>query len=137
MPGKGYLKVTSILFIIGAIISLIIYPITGLLLSYATVDTGEKAGWLFVAMCLFYTILAILQLIASVKGIKGCNSRKAAPDLKKWGYVLIVISLVCGIINFVQSILNSQSVISGILSIIIGLVLPGLYIYGASLNEQA
>ena len=44
MPGKNYIKVTSILFIIGAVISIILYPVAGLLFGYATVETGESLG---------------------------------------------------------------------------------------------
>lgn len=137
MPGKNLIKVTSILFIIGAIISIIIYPLAGLLFGYATVDTGENAGWIFVVICLFYTLLAVLQLIASVKGIKGCNNKAAAADIKKWGYILIVIALISGIVNFVNSILQGQPVITSAINIILGLLLPILYIRGASLNENA
>lgn len=137
MPGKNFIKVTSILFVIGAIISIIVYPIAGLMLTYATVDTGEDMGWIFVAVCLFYTLLAILQMIASVKGIKGCNDKNSASNLKKWGYILIVIALISGILSFVQSTLSGQSIVMSAVGILLGLLLPGLYIYGASLNEKA
>lgn len=137
MPGKNYIKVTSILFVIGAAISIVIYTVSGLLLGYAAADTGEKLGWIIVVMCLFYTLLSVLQFIASVKGIKGCSSKEAAPSLKRWGYLLIAITLLSGITNFAQAILNGQSVISSAVSVLFGLILPALYIYGASLNEKA
>lgn len=137
MPGKGFIKVTSVLFIIGAIISVIVYTIAGLFLGYATVKTGEGMGWIFVVVCLFYTLLAVLQLIASAKGIKGCNDKNAAPDLKRWGYILIVVALISGIVNLVQTTLSGKSIAIGALSVLIGLLLPILYVYGATLNEKA
>lgn len=137
MPGKNYIKVTSILFIISAIIGIIVYLFAGLLFGYASVDTGEQYGWLFVAVSVLYTILSILQLVAGVKGVKGCNVKEAAADLKKWGKILLVIAVFSGIVNFVQSILNGQSVPYAILSLLLGFVLPYLYLRGASLNEDA
>lgn len=137
MPGKNYIKVASVLLVIGAVISIIIYPIAGLLLEYATVKTGESLGWLFVAVCVFYSVLAVLQLIASVKGIKCCNDKDASSGLKKWGWILLVISLISGIASFVQTVLNDGSIITSAVGILIGLILPALFIHGAALNENA
>lgn len=122
---------------IGAIVSIIVYPIAGLLFEYATVETGEKLGMIFVAICLLYTVLSILQLIACIKGVKGCNNKSAAPDLKKWGKILIIVSLVSGIASFVNSLTSGQAVVSSAIGILISLLLPILYTYGASLNEKA
>ena len=137
MPGKNYIKVTSILFIIGAVISIILYPVAGLLFGYATVETGESLGWIFVVVCLFYFLLAVLELIACVKGLNGCNDKNAAADLKKWGKILVVIALITGIIAAIHSVLMDQSIVYGVLSLILGLLLPALYTHGAYLNEKA
>lgn len=137
MPGKGYIKFTSVLLIISAVLAVIIYPIAGLLLEYATVDTGEEMGWLFVVICLLYTVAAILQLIAGVKGVQGCDDKAAASDLKKWGEIVLVIAAIAGIVNFVSYIIGHQSVLPSILAVLLGLVFPAIYIYGASLNERA
>lgn len=137
MPGKTKIKVTSVLFIIGAIVSIITYTIAGLLFEVATVDTGEKYGMLFVAVCVLYTIFGILELIAGIKGIKGCGVKEAAPSLKKWGYVLLVIALICGIMNAIQYFLKGESILYAILGVLLSLVIPGFYIYGASQNKNA
>lgn len=136
MPGENYIKVSSVLFVVGAVLSIIIYPFAGLSLGYAAAITGKSLGWLFVVACVFYTILAILQLIASVKGIRGCCEKEEAADLKKWGKILILFSLVSSVFGVAQSILNDQSLVYSILGLLFGLVFPGLYIYGASLNEK-
>lgn len=136
MPGKNYIKVTSILLILSAIIAVIVYPIAGLFLSYATIDTGENLGWIIVVICLLYTIAAVLQLTAGIKGVKGCNNKKAAPDLKKWGKIVLIISLIAGVVNFINAILQQESIVIGVISILLSLAIPILYIHGASLNEE-
>lgn len=137
MPGKNFIKVTSILFIISAIFGILVYTLAGLLFGAATLDTGESAGLLFVIVCLIYTILSALQLIAGIKGVKGCNSKTAASGLIKWGKMLLVLAILAGIFNFIQSVLDGTSILSALISVLCGLVLPGLYIHGASLNEKA
>lgn len=137
MPGKGYVKVASVLLIISAVLSFIVYPVAGLLLGYATMETGENLGWIFVVVCLLYTVAAILQLMAGVKGMKGCNTKESTGDLKKWGKVVLVISIIAAIVNAVNSILKQDSLAISIVSILLSFVIPGLYIYGASLNEKA
>lgn len=137
MPGKNFIKVTSILFIVSAVFSIIVYTLAGLLFGAATLDTGESAGLLFIIVCLLYTVLSVLQLIAGVKGVKGCNSKSASAGLIKWGKMLLILALLAGIINFIQSVLGGTSVFSALISVLCGLVLPGLYIHGAALNEKA
>ena len=137
MPGKNFIKVPSIFLVIGGIISIVVYLILGLIIGYGTVDTAENMGWLIVAIAFVYTIFALLQFIAAVKGIRGCDKKEAAGDLKRWGVILVIVSLVAGIMNFISSVLQGGSVVSGLVSVIIGMVFPALYLYGASLNEKA
>lgn len=137
MPGKGYVKVASVLLIISAVLSFIVYPVAGLMLGYATMKTGENLGWIFVVVCLLYTVAAILQLMAGVKGMKGCNIKESAGDLKKWGKVVLAISIIAAVVNVINSILKQDSLVQSIVGVLLGFVIPVLYIYGASLNEKA
>ena len=137
MPGKNYIKVTSILLLISAIICIIIYPIAGLFFDYATIKTGESLGWIFVAICVLYTIVAILELIASIKGIKGCNDKSACASLKTWGTIVLVIAVISAIFNFVTAMMGGDSILSSVISFLVSLILPGLYLYGVSLNQNA
>lgn len=137
MPGKNFIRIPSIFMAIGGVISVVVYLIFGLFISYAAIDTQENMGWLIVVVALVYTIFALLQFIAAAKGIKNCNRREAAGDLKKWGMILIIVSLIAGAVNLISSTLQGESVVSGLVSVILGMVFPILYIYGASLNEKA
>lgn len=137
MPGKNFIKIPSIFMAIGGAISIIVYLILGLFLSYATVNEGENMGWLVVALAVVYTVLSLLEFIAAAKGIKGCDKKEAAEELRKWGIVLLVVSFIAGVFNFISSILQGGSIVSGLISAILGLLFPILYIYGASLNQKA
>lgn len=136
MSGKKFIKVTSILLVISAVIGVIGYIAGVLLFGYATVDSGQKGIWLFVVLCLLYMILSVLQLLAGIKGIKGCDDAGAVPGLKKWSRILIIIAVICGIINFVQNILTGSSVLYAVVSLLLPLVLPVLYMHGVKLNEK-
>lgn len=136
MPGKYFIKISSILFIISAAMSILTYSISGLSFILVTKDMQENMGWIFVCVCALYTFFAGIQLIAGVKGIKGCDQKEAALDLKKWGVIFIGISLLSGIINLIYCIYTKEDVSSAAMNIAIGLVLPLLYIYGASLNAR-
>ena len=69
--------------------------------------------------------------------MKGCNTKESTGDLKKWGKVVLVISIIAAIVNAVNSILKQDSLAISIVSILLSFVIPALYIYGASLNEKA
>ena len=137
MPGKYFIKISSILFIISAVMSILTYSISGLPFILVTKDMQEIMGWVFICVCALYTFFAGIQLIAGVKGIKGCERKDAALDLKKWGFIFIGISLLSGIINLIYCIFVKEGVPSAAVSIAVGLILPLLYIYGASLNAKA
>ena len=137
MPGKSYIKIASVLLIISSILCFIVYTIAGILLGYATVKTELNLGWLFVVICLLYTVAAVLQMIAGVKGVKGCYLKEAAPSLKKWGKVVLAISIIAALSNLIDSVLQGDSIAVSVLSILISFVVPALYIYGTSLNEKA
>lgn len=137
MPGKNFIRIPSILMAIGGAVSIVVYLIFGVFMTYGTLKEGESLGWLVVALAVVYTIFALLQFIAAAKGIRGCDRKEAAEDLKKWGTILLVVSVIAGAVNCYGSILQGVSVISGIVSAILSLVLPVLYLYGASLNQKS
>lgn len=137
MPGKNLIRIPSIFLAIEGLISIIVYLIFGLILSYGTIDTGEKMGWLVVAVDMIYTILALLQFIAAAKGIKNCDRPDAASELKERGIRLIMMALIAGALNLGYLIQQNGSLFSALISIFCSLIFPILYTYGAFLNENA
>lgn len=137
MPGKNFIRIPSILMIAGGAVSVVVYLVFDVLLACGTLKEGESLGWLVVALAAVYTIFALLQFIAAAKGIKGCDRKEAAEDLKKWGVILLIISIIAGLFNCYASVSQGASVVSGVISAVFSLVLPVLYLYGASLNEKA
>lgn len=138
LPGKTMIKVSSILFIISGVLALAVYLVGTLLFSAATVKTDVIAGWIVVAICVFYTIMGLLELIAGVKGIKGCNSKEAALSLKVWGIIVMIISLFTNVLSGISNYIGGTSSLPVIiLGIIMSVLFPVLYIVGASKNANA
>lgn len=137
MPGKNFIRIPSIFMAVGGAISIVVYLILGLFLSYATISENEDKGWIVVVLAVAYTVFSLLEFIAAAKGIRGCDRQEASEDLKKWGVVLLVVSFIVGAVNFVSSIVQGGSVVSSLISAVMGLLFPILYIYGASLNQKA
>ena len=122
-PGKGILKVVSILFIIfGAIAT--IFSIIALIGS--TMASSLFGG--LVAILVIATIIALisslLELVLGIVGLKKCADPSQANFFIVTGIILCVLNLVSMIMSF--------SVLS-----LIGFVLPILYIVGGVQNKNA
>lgn len=134
MKGKTYLKVTGILLLIGGILGVLCYGLLTLLLGVALVDQGTGSGAIPVtAIVVVYVIASIIQQLAGVMGIKGCNKSSKADGCFKIGIVVLIISILAAIVNMA----GAGFTFSGILYALLGLVVPGLYIYGAKLNRDS
>lgn len=134
MKGKTYLKVTGILLLIGGILGVLCYGLLTLMLGVALVDQGTGSGAIPVtAIVVVYVIASIIQLVAGVMGIKGCNKSSKADGCFKIGIVVLIISILAAIVNMA----GAGFTFSGILYALLGLVVPGLYIYGAKLNRDS
>lgn len=72
----------------------------------------------------------IIQLIAGINGVKHCNKPENAKKCITWGIIVIALAVISNVLK----------VIGGdkfnVLSFVIGLIIPGLYIYGAFLNHK-
>ena len=122
-PGKGLLKVVSILFIIFGAIATVI-SIVGLIGSAALAEyLGDFAVLLIVGMILVLVVSA-LELILGIVGLRKCANPAQGGFFIATGIILCVLSLVSLILNFS---------VTGL----IGFVLPILYIVGGSMNKKA
>lgn len=132
MKGHKFLKVTGILMIIAAVFYLIVGVLIG---SLGALAAGFGAadgltGSYYVAL-LVMLVGGICQLIAGIKGVKHSQSRENSKICMTWGIVVVAFSILASILNMVN---DSEFDVT---SFVTGLIVPGLYIYGAVLNSRA
>lgn len=135
--GSKMLKVCSILMIIGAALALVmaIVGFMGLGAIMGAAAGSFAAGFGVAAILMGIASLgAVLQLIAGIMGVKNWDKPQKATGCIVMGIVILVIN----IISQVGSLMSSQSTGSEVFGIILGLVLPILYLVGAfQLKNQA
>ena len=126
MKGQKILKVTSILMIIGGVIAVIIgiLAIVGTAALSALAGTVEDTGLLY-ASAILVTVASVIQFIAGIKGIGACSDPQKAAGCIKWGIVIAVLSIISMVIGIVGGGTFS------IVTLVLNLLLPGLYVYGA------
>ena len=126
MKGQKILKVTSILMIIGGIIAAIagVIAILGVSALAALSGSAEGTGLLY-ASSILVPVASVIQFIAGIKGIGACNAPQKVAACIKWGIIIAVLSIISMIIGLVAG--GDFS----ITSLILNLLVPGLYIYGA------
>ena len=129
MNGHKFLKVTGILMIIAAVFSIIAGVFVGGLGALAA-GLGAASGLTFAYWAaLFLTLIGgICQLIAGIKGVKHSKRSEKAGGLIVWGAIVAVLSIVMNLVNGGE--FNVTSVLTGV-------AVPALYIYGAVLNSKA
>ena len=116
MKGQKVLKITSILMIIGGVIAAIagVIAILGVSALAALSGSAEGTGLLY-ASSIIVTVASIIQFIAGGK----------AASCIKWGIIIAVLSIVSMIIGLIGGGEFS------ITSLVLNLLLPVLYVYGA------
>ena len=132
MKGQKLLKVTSILMIIGGVIAAITGVLAILGISALAALSGSTEGFelLYVSSGLV-TVASIIQFIAGIKGIGACSDPQKAASCIKWGIVIAILAIISIIIGIVGGGKFS------ITSLVLNLLLPGLYIYGAMQMKNA
>lgn len=131
MKGQKFLKVTGILMIIGAALSILFGVIIGGVGVLVAALGGSKAlNFAFYLGLATALVGGIIQLIAGINGVKHCNKPENAKKCITWGIIVIALAVISSVLK----------VIGGdkfdVLSFVIGLIIPGLYIYGAFLNHK-
>lgn len=136
MKGKTFLQVTGILMIIGGAISLIASLALGGLTTVLAIMGGEVDGLgALIALAAIAVVLSIIgsvvELVAGIIGVKNCGKPEKAGVCLGWGIAVVVISVISNILTIAGG--SDFSV----LSLILGLVLPVLYVVGAALNKKS
>ncbi len=127
--GAGFLKVTGILMIIGGGISLIV-AITALLGIAALALMGASSGMLYAAGALTL-ISAVAELVAGIIGVVNAKSAEKAGLCMAWG---IVVAVLC-VAGCILTVVGGSDF--PVFSLILGLVLPVLFMIGAAKNKQS
>lgn len=127
MQGQKVLKVTSILMIIGGVIAAIagVVAILGISALAALSGSAEDTGWLY-AGSILVTVASVIQFIAGIKGIGACSDPRKAASCIKWGVFIAGMSVGSMIVGFIGGGEFSLT------SLLLNLLLPGLYAYGAA-----
>ncbi len=115
-PGRGILKVVSVLFIIFGAIATII--------SLIALFGSTLLGGLFVFAAILALISSVLELVLGIVGLKKSEDPTQAMFFIVTGIILCVLTLISMIMSF--------QVVS-----LIGFVLPILYIVGGFMNKNA
>ena len=94
---------------------------------------GAASGLTFAYWAaLFLTLIGgICQLIAGIKGIKHSKRSEKAGGLIVWGAIVAVFS----VLSIVMNLVNGGEF--NVTSVLTGVAVPALYIYGAVLNSKA
>ena len=126
MKGQKFLKVTSILMIICGVIGAIggVIAILGISALAAFMESTEGTGLLY-ASALILTLASVIEFIAGIKGVGACNAPHKAAACIKWGVIIAVLSIISMIIGV------AGGGKFNITSLILNLLVPGPYIYGA------
>ncbi len=131
MKGNKFLMVTGILMIIGGAFGIIAGIVAILGVSGLAALAGSAAGTGMLYLSSFLCLASgIVQLIAGVMGVKNCEKPEMAQKCIIWGAIVAALSVLGNILNVVVG--SSFNVTS----LLIGLILPALYIYGAYLNKK-
>jgi hypothetical protein len=131
-PGKGILKVVSILFIIFGAIATVV-SLAAVLGSAALTAAGGGIGYAVGSILMVATVIllivSVLELILGIVGLRKSGDPGKAGYFITTGIILAILSLIPMIINLSY---GSFSVTS-----FIGFVLPVLYIVGGAMNRNA
>lgn len=126
--GAGFLKVTGILMIIGGAIALIvaIVALLGIAVAAALLE-GAVPALLYAGGALML-VSAIVELIAGIVGVSYSKKAHKAGACIGWG---AAVALLC-VASQVLTVIGGGKF--NVFSLILGLVLPALYIIGAVKN---
>ena len=132
MNGHKFLKVTGILMIIGGALSTIlgIVAVLGVAALAYIASAQTEAGMLY-ASTILLLISGVVELIAGIIGVINAEKPQKAKACIVWGALVAILSVASTILGVVG---GSDFSVSGL---VLGLVLPAIYIIGAVKNMQS
>ena len=132
MNGHKFLKVTGILMIIGGALSAIlgIVAVLGVAALAYIASAQTEAGMLY-ASTILLLISGVVELNAGIIGVINAEKPQKAKACIVWGALVAILSVAGTILGVVG---GSDFSVSGL---VLGLVLPVIYIIGAVKNMQS
>lgn len=119
--------------IIGGGIGLII-AIMGLVGGAALAAFG---GGLIIVASIISLIGAALELVTGIVGVVNCKKPQKAVACIVWGFICFAVIFIGDILSFVSyASAGTGMTVTNIVSIILGLAIPVLYLIGAFLNRK-
>lgn len=146
--GRKFLKVVGIILIVFGGISLLmaLFSVMG---ASAIISMGMPAGIMW-ASIVFSVVASGIQLFAGICGVRYCEVTEKAKTCLILGVIMVVIQVVSAVIGYIQTVQTAHlatltsgvvssttTVMSTVFGLIIGLILPVLYLYGAILNTKS
>ena len=132
MKGHKFLKVTGILMIIGGALATILGIIAVLsVAAWAYIASAHSEAAMLYASTILFLVSGIVELIAGIIGVLNAEKPQKAKTCIVWGALVAVLSVAGTILGVVGG--GDFSVFS----LILGLVLPVIYIIGAVKNMQS
>lgn len=125
MKGSTLLKVISILLIIFSIISLLFLLFSGVIASFGVL-LGSAGSWALLGLLVFPSLSVVLELVTGIVGVMNSNKPQKAQSCIMLGIVLLVIVALGSISTFTRAFDFSD-----VISVVVGFLLPVLYLVGA------
>lgn len=130
--GQTFLKVTSILMVIGGIIALLagVFAILGVSALAALMGSAEGTGLLYAGSVLAVVTSAV-EILAGVKGLKACRLPEKAGKCVILGIAIVALSM----ISMAVSVKGGGEF--KIINLVVNLLVPVLYTLGAVKTKPA
>lgn len=131
MKGKNTLKIAGVLMIIGGVIGFILalLALLGAIAMGHVLENTVPLGLIYLTGILTM-ICAVVEFIAGIVGVKNCARPENARTCIVWGGIVLALSLVSIVVSM---IVNAKV---DLISIVLSLVVPLLYFYGAIQNQN-
>lgn len=132
MKGATMLKVTGIIMIVFAAFGIIGCILSLIGMAAISLLVGPVALVFLWLSLLISVVGAVSELIAGINGVKYCNDGAKANVCMLWGGIVAGCCILSSVLTLISYPKNFN-----IFSLIIGLILPGLYLYGAYQNKNS
>ncbi len=130
--GAAFLKVTGILMIIGGAIALILgFVAVAAVAALAYLSDGVISSGLLYTASILALISAVAELVAGIVGVVNSKKPEKAGACIVWGVIVAVLSVAGCVLTAVAG------ADFPVVNLILGLVLPALYVVGALKNKNA